>query len=117
MTQILPKKFKSLFIGNFLKFFYFSFNVINLKYSLSYSYVFYEQYLTIWNDTAFNLGVSLAGVFLVAVILLGFDIYTAFLICVTIAMIIIDMFGALSVLNIELNAVSLVNLVMVIILL
>ena len=75
--------------------------------------MFYEQYLTIWRDTAFNLGVSLAGVFFVSAILLGWDFYTAFLICITISMIIINMFGAMNLFNIELNAISLVNLVIV----
>lgn len=45
---------------------------------------------------------------------MGLDFYTAIIICTTIAMIIINMFGAMYLFNIELNAVSLVNLVMVI---
>ena len=44
---------------------------------------------------------------------MGLDFYTALIICTNIAMIIIDMFGAMYLFNIELNAVSLVNLVMV----
>ncbi|RNA01370.1 Niemann-Pick C1 [Brachionus plicatilis] len=69
----------------------------------SYPYVFYEQYLTIWKDTAIHL---------ICGILLGMDFYTSFLICLTIGMIIVNMFGAMYLLNVELNAVSLVNLVM-----
>ena len=76
--------------------------------------MFYEQYLTIWEDAARNLCVSLLAVFVVTIILMGLDIYTAVIVCTTITMIIIDMFGAMYLLNIELNAVSLVNLVMVI---
>ena len=53
------------------------------------------------------------AIFVVTVILMGLDIYTAVIVCATIAMIIINMFGAMCVMHIELNAVSLVNLVMV----
>ena len=55
----------------------------------SVSYVFYEQYLTIWKDSFFNLGVSLSAIFIVTVILMGLDIYTAVIVCVTITMIIV----------------------------
>jgi len=77
----------------------------------SVSYVFYEQYLTIWRDSYMNLGVSLLAIFVVTVILMGLDFYTAFIVCATIAMIIVNMFGSMYLLNVELNAVSLVNLV------
>lgn len=76
--------------------------------------MFYEQYLTIWEDAARNLSVSLVAVFVVIIILMGLDFYTALIVCTTIAMIIINMFGAMYLLDIELNAISLVNLVMVI---
>ncbi|KAI7810103.1 putative Niemann-Pick C1 protein, partial [Triplophysa rosa] len=75
-------------------------------------YVFYEQYLTIIADTAFNLGVSLVAIFLVSAVLLGFDLWSAILVSFTIAMILINMFGVMWLWNISLNAVSLVNLVM-----
>jgi len=78
----------------------------------SVSYVFYEQYLTIWKDSAINLSISLSAVFIVTIILLGLDFYTALIVCVTIAMIIVNMFGAMHLWSIDLNAVSLVNLVM-----
>ena len=44
---------------------------------------------------------------------MGLDIYTASIVCLTIIMIIVDMFAAMFILGIELNAISLVNLVMV----
>ncbi|XP_056599830.1 NPC intracellular cholesterol transporter 1 [Triplophysa dalaica] len=75
-------------------------------------YVFYEQYLTIIADTAFNLGVSLLAIFLVSAVLLGFDLWSALMVSFTIAMILINMFGVMWLWNISLNAVSLVNLVM-----
>lgn len=76
-------------------------------------YVFYEQYLTIIDDTIFNLCVSLGAIFLVTVVLLGCELWSAVIMCVTIAMILVDMFGIMWLWGISLNAVSLVNLVMV----
>ncbi|XP_027702658.1 NPC intracellular cholesterol transporter 1 isoform X1 [Vombatus ursinus] len=75
-------------------------------------YVFYEQYLTIVEDTIFNLGVSLGAIFLVTTVLLGCDLWSAMIMCVTIAMILVNMFGVMWLWGISLNAVSLVNLVM-----
>lgn len=76
-------------------------------------YVFYEQYLTMIDDTVFNLGVSLGAIFLVAVGLLGCELWAAGVMCATIAMILVNMFGVMWLWGISLNAVSLVNLVMV----
>ncbi|XP_042636184.1 NPC intracellular cholesterol transporter 1 [Orycteropus afer afer] len=75
-------------------------------------YVFYEQYLTIIDDTIFNLGVSLGAIFLVTFVLLGCELWSAVIMCVTIAMILVNMFGVMWLSGISLNAVSLVNLVM-----
>jgi Niemann-Pick C1 protein len=49
-------------------------------------YVFYEQYLTIWHDVLMNLSLSGTAIFVVTFILLGFDIVSAFIITLTIAM-------------------------------
>lgn len=76
-------------------------------------YVFYEQYLTIIYDTAFNLGMSLVAIFVVSTVLLGFELWSAVLVSFTIAMILVNMFGVMWLWDISLNAVSLVNLVMV----
>ncbi|XP_060099886.1 NPC intracellular cholesterol transporter 1 [Heteronotia binoei] len=75
-------------------------------------YVFYEQYLTIVRDTIFNLVVSLGAIFLVTVVLLGFEVWAAIIVSLTIAMILVNMFGVMWLWGISLNAVSLVNLVM-----
>ncbi|XP_077208713.1 NPC intracellular cholesterol transporter 1 [Paroedura picta] len=75
-------------------------------------YVFYEQYLTIVADTIFNLGISLGAIFLVTMVLLGFEVWAAIVVSVTIAMILVNMFGVMWLWGIGLNAVSLVNLVM-----
>uniref|UniRef100_A0A8C7IBG8 Niemann-Pick disease, type C1 n=1 Tax=Oncorhynchus kisutch TaxID=8019 RepID=A0A8C7IBG8_ONCKI len=75
-------------------------------------YVFYEQYLTIVYDTVFQLGVSLAAIFAVTTVLLGFELWSGVLVSITIAMILVNMFGVMWLWDISLNAVSLVNLVM-----
>uniref|UniRef100_A0A8D0Q6J2 SSD domain-containing protein n=1 Tax=Sus scrofa TaxID=9823 RepID=A0A8D0Q6J2_PIG len=75
-------------------------------------YVFYEQYLTVIDDTIFNLGVSLGAIFLVTVVLMGCELWATVIMCVTIAMILVNMFGVMWLWGISLNAVSLVNLVM-----
>uniref|UniRef100_A0A8D0H7N3 NPC intracellular cholesterol transporter 1 n=1 Tax=Sphenodon punctatus TaxID=8508 RepID=A0A8D0H7N3_SPHPU len=75
-------------------------------------YVFYEQYLTIVEDTILNLGVSLGSIFLVTMVLLGFEVWAAVVVSLTIAMILANMFGVMWLWGISLNAVSLVNLVM-----
>lgn len=82
-------------------------------YPYSIFYVFYEQYLTMWSDTLKSLGMSAAAVFVVTFILLGLDIHSALVILITIFMIVADLFGLMYWWNISLNAVSLVNLVMV----
>lgn len=76
-------------------------------------YVFYEQYLSIAYDTALNLSVSLASIFVVTTVLLGLELWAALLVSITIAMILVNMFGVMWLWGISLNAVSLVNLVMV----
>ncbi|CAF0895064.1 unnamed protein product [Adineta steineri] len=85
-------------------------NVEVFPYSIFY--VFYEQYLTIWHDVFMNLTISAAAIFVVTFILLGFDIISAFIITLTIAMITCDMIAMMYIWNIEMNAISLVNLVM-----
>uniref|UniRef100_A0A1A8RVZ4 Niemann-Pick disease, type C1 n=1 Tax=Nothobranchius rachovii TaxID=451742 RepID=A0A1A8RVZ4_9TELE len=81
-------------------------------FAYSVFYVFYEQYLTIAHDTALNLGVSLIGIFVVTTVLLGFELWSAVIVTITIAMILVNMFGVMWLWGISLNAVSLVNLVM-----
>lgn len=76
-------------------------------------YVFYEQYLSIAYDTTLNLSASLASIFVVTTVLLGFELWAAVVVSITIAMILVNMFGVMWLWGISLNAVSLVNLVMV----
>eukprot|EP00042_Codosiga_hollandica_P056108 m.801614 g.801614 ORF g.801614 m.801614 type:complete len:1472 (+) comp59272_c0_seq61:311-4726(+) len=76
-------------------------------------YVFYEQYLTIVHDTLESLGICLAAIFVISSVLLG-SFWAGGIIILTITMIIIDMIGMMYVWGIDLNAISLVNLVMAI---
>merc|ERR1712062_704040 len=70
-------------------------------------YVFYEQYLTMVEDTATSLGISLSAVFVVTFVLGGLDIKTAI---VTVFLILL--IGMMYWWSVTLNAISLVNLVM-----
>ncbi|XP_028328986.1 NPC intracellular cholesterol transporter 1 [Gouania willdenowi] len=81
-------------------------------FAYSVFYVFYEQYLTVAYDTALNLSVSVFSILLVSTVLLGFELWSACMVVVTISMILINMFGVMWLWNISLNAVSLVNLTM-----
>jgi len=74
-------------------------------------FVFYEQYLTIWEDALFSLCISLTAIFLVTFIITGFDLISSTLVLLMVSLILINMGGMMWLWNITLNAVSLVNLV------
>ncbi|CAG9564492.1 unnamed protein product [Danaus chrysippus] len=75
-------------------------------------YVFYEQYLTMWPDTLKSMGISVLSIFLVTFVLMGFDLFSALVVVITITMIVVNLGGLMYWWGISLNAVSLVNLVM-----
>lgn len=77
-------------------------------------YVFYEQYLTMWPDTLFSLGVSLLAILIVTFLLMGLDFFSSLVVFITITMILVNLGGLMYWWHITLNAVSLVNLVMAI---
>lgn len=79
----------------------------------SFPDVFYEQYLTMWPDTAKSLALSIFAIFVVMYLFLGLDLHSASIIGGTIFMIIINLMGMMYWWDISLNAVSLVNLVVV----
>lgn len=87
--------------------------VICLFITCSIFYVFYEQYLTIWTDALTSLSISLISIFTVSFILTGFDVIAAFVILIMVLLILINMGGLMWMWNISLNAISLVNLVVV----
>ena len=39
-----------------------------------YTYVYYESYLTVWEETLVQLAISIAAIFLVMLILTGLDV-------------------------------------------
>ena len=75
-------------------------------------YVFYEQYLTMWEDTLTSLGISVATIFVVTFILMGFDLLSATIVLLVIVLILVNLLAFMYWFNITLNAVSLTNLVM-----
>ncbi len=75
-------------------------------------YVFYEQYLTIWEDAGRALGISLAAVFAVVILFTGVNIFAAAVTFVIILLTLVNIAGSMYWLGISLNAISLVNLVM-----
>lgn len=81
-------------------------------FSYSIFYVFYEQYLTMWEDTLESLLISLLAIFIVTFLLMGLDFSSALVILLVILMILVNMGGLMYWWHIQLNAVSLVNLVM-----
>uniref|UniRef100_A0A0K8UN34 Niemann-Pick C1 protein n=1 Tax=Bactrocera latifrons TaxID=174628 RepID=A0A0K8UN34_BACLA len=74
-------------------------------------FIFYEQYLTIWDDALFSLGITLVTIFLVTFIITGLDLPSALMVTAMVLIILINMLGMMWAWNITLNAISLVNLV------
>merc|ERR1711881_247091 len=56
-------------------------------------YVFYEQYLTMWRDTLQSLAISLAAIFMVTFILMGFDLVSSCINLLVIILIILNLGG------------------------
>ena len=73
-------------------------------------YIFFDQYATIVPLTATLVGSALALILVISTILLG-SISTAAVVTLTVIMIIVDIIGAMAVMGVSLNAVSLVNLI------
>lgn len=76
-------------------------------------YIFFEQYLYIEWVAFLCVGLALAAVFLVTLLLLG-NVWASFIIVIVVSMIEIDLLGVMALWQINLNAVSVVNLVMAI---
>lgn len=77
-------------------------------------YVFYEQYLTIWEDTVRMLGISVLAVFVITLFMMGFDFASSIIIMVMVVLILTNMGGLMYLWDISLNAISLVNLIVAI---
>ncbi|XP_053950504.1 NPC intracellular cholesterol transporter 1 homolog 1b [Anastrepha ludens] len=74
-------------------------------------FIFYEQYLTMWNDALFSLSLTLLVIFFVTLLITGLDLLSALMVTFMVLLILINMFGMMWAWNITLNAISLVNLV------
>jgi len=73
-------------------------------------YVFFDQYATIVSLTGALLGSAVGIIFVVSAVLLG-SLLTAAVVTLTVIMAIVDIIGAMAVMGVSLNAVSLVNLI------
>lgn len=76
--------------------------------------MFYEQYLTIWEDAVQMLGISVLSIFVITLIMTGVDVVSSLIIMVTVVLILTNLGGLMYLWNISLNALSLVNLIVAI---
>lgn len=74
-------------------------------------YMFFEQYLDIWRTALINLAIAVGAVFIVCLVITC-SLWSSAIILLVLAMIVVDLMGVMAILNIQLNAVSVVNLVM-----
>lgn len=77
----------------------------------SVSYIFFEQYLDIWRMTFTSLALALGAVFSVCLLITS-SVGQSCIIITVLAMIVMDMLGIMSCMDVQLNAISVVNLVM-----
>lgn len=73
-------------------------------------YIFFDQYVSIVSLSATLLGSAMAIIFAVSWLILG-SFMTAIVVACTVAMTICDIIGAMAIMGVSLNAVSLVNLI------
>ncbi|CAI9753358.1 unnamed protein product [Fraxinus pennsylvanica] len=74
-------------------------------------YMFFEQYLNIWKTALINLAIATGAVFIVCLVITC-SFWTSAIILLVLIMIVVDIMGVMAILNIQLNAVSVVNLIM-----
>ncbi|CAN6249743.1 unnamed protein product [Urochloa humidicola] len=74
-------------------------------------YIFFEQYLGVWKTAIMNICVCLGTVFVVCFIVTS-SLWASAIILIVLAMIVLDLMGVMALLGIQLNAISVVNLVM-----
>ncbi|KAL8058278.1 hypothetical protein ABFX02_03G008100 [Erythranthe guttata] len=74
-------------------------------------YTFFEQYLNIWKTAMINLAIAIGAVFVVCLVITC-SFWTSAIILLVLTMIVVDLLGIMALLNIQLNALSVVNLVM-----
>ncbi|XP_050935106.1 uncharacterized protein LOC103490460 isoform X3 [Cucumis melo] len=74
-------------------------------------YIFFEQYLDIWNTALMNIAIALGAIFIVSLVITS-SLWCSGMIILVLAMIVIDLLGVMAILKIQLNAVSVVNILM-----
>ncbi|KAL2499279.1 Patched family protein [Abeliophyllum distichum] len=74
-------------------------------------YMFFEQYLNIWKTALINLAIATGAVFIVCLVITC-SFWTSAIILLVLIMVVVDIMGVMAILNIQLNAVSVVNLIM-----
>ncbi|KAL5845464.1 hypothetical protein ACOSQ3_011519 [Xanthoceras sorbifolium] len=74
-------------------------------------YMFFEQYLDIWRTALINLAIAIGAVFVVCLVITC-SFWSSAIILLVLTMIVVDIMGVMAILKIQLNAVSVVNLVM-----
>ncbi|GMP96319.1 hypothetical protein CsSME_00045012 [Camellia sinensis var. sinensis] len=73
-------------------------------------YIFFEQYLDIWETAVINIAIALGAAFLVCLVITS-SLWSSAIIVLVLAMIAVDLLGVMAILDIQLNAVSMVNLI------
>lgn len=74
-------------------------------------YIFFEQYLDIWRIALINIAVALGAIFIVCLVITS-SFWCSAIILLVLVMIVVDLMGVMAILDIQLNAVSVVNLIM-----
>ncbi|XP_059445975.1 uncharacterized protein LOC132177601 [Corylus avellana] len=74
-------------------------------------YIFFEQYLDIWKIALTNIAIALGAIFIVCLVITS-SLWNSAIILLVLAMIVVDLMGVMAILDIQLNAVSVVNLIM-----
>ncbi|KAI8004765.1 NPC intracellular cholesterol transporter 1 [Camellia lanceoleosa] len=74
-------------------------------------YIFFEQYLDIWETAVINIAIALGAVFLVCLVITS-SLWSSTIIVLVLAMIVVDLLGVMAILDIQLNVVSVVVLSM-----
>lgn len=74
-------------------------------------YIFFEQYLDIWRIALINIAIALGAIFIVCLVITS-SFWCSAIILLVLVMIVVDLMGVMAILDIQLNAVSVVNLIM-----
>ncbi|ESQ53074.1 hypothetical protein EUTSA_v10024233mg [Eutrema salsugineum] len=74
-------------------------------------YIFFEQYLNIWTVALTNLAIAIGAIFIVCLLITS-SAWSSAIIVLVLVMILLDLMGMMVILGIQLNAVSVVNLIM-----